>query len=1034
MADQDSADGRGASPVEYLTYAAGAIAASWGLMEILLSVDPFTMTYFKFGGWLALVAAALGLALAAGLGRGLWAAMLGGLVALGLGVLGLAPEVLGLAEPAALGLGGSLARMETFLAADRAGWSADHALLLFGAVLLSAAALVSARRAWVRRTLTAPMVVALFAVSFFAGVLSTGRAADIDRRDIALEELRSAGMGYTLSGVQNALFFLNDRGLKLYRDAGFEIDDIFLALGRASDDFSQGAPLLFEMIDRVEGAEVGPGGDVDQARRFERLILEAYARDAAAGVDAPFALFEPGADGRLTPRAGGPRALASYAAERGAETVLAVLAEAGGARLDGADAPSAGPIALTRAEGLGLRLDALQPAQAHLYAVLDPLAALAVARGAAGRPFDADQDARALCVIARARAEAGARPHPFLDDLMDRLDCGAPIAWPDAPAETAPLLDGAERSGVLIRRAPGGGCTIGDVAWSADRARAAEVATPEGSVWTAPISGRAVVDGADVALAGGVQIRDGAEHRLLYGPAALTLGLDALGWSPLDADGAPRLAAGDGALLAYGVDAAALFADGRARAPTRLTRGGTGAGEEDKPEDEADAGEIVGSLTSDRGVRRVVVADAVSDLIVALPRASVALCLQAFRAGADQPAASLFVARGASADLVITGVGADEEITLLAAAAEPTSGARVALRAGLAAPSIRCLPRAEALEAPGAAWVVGAVGSGRMPSSRGDDLFCPIDAADATDLVLVLDELETDVDVELLAQTAPGGPLSPVAASTAGGTAPERLERVLPAGRYFVRLYSFGEPGSRYRLQVEQAEVLAPVEDVFGPSDLDAPHALGALAAGGAPIAIADVLGPSDAETFEIALQRAGMVDVSVTGLSAQVSALLVDAAGRTLGDGASAADGTLALSALAEAGPVRVVLQSFGAAASNYRLQIRLTPIDETDFGLLEQGAVEIARGRVAAGGAPDTASLELDAPGRVRVRLDGMSADADVFLLDSADVLIESGRRGGASVEAFEVDLPAGAYTVRIEAYGSAETDYRLSVERLE
>jgi Bacterial pre-peptidase C-terminal domain len=74
------------------------------------------------------------------------------------------------------------------------------------------------------------------------------------------------------------------------------------------------------------------------------------------------------------------------------------------------------------------------------------------------------------------------------------------------------------------------------------------------------------------------------------------------------------------------------------------------------------------------------------------------------------------------------------------------------------------------------------------------------------------------------------------------------------------------------------------------------------------------------------------------------------------------------------------------------------------------------------------DFYSFELDARSFVLFNLSGMSADADIRLLNSNGVYIDGSALGSNSIESFSETLNPGKYILEIAAFGNASTNYTL------
>jgi hypothetical protein len=90
---------------------------------------------------------------------------------------------------------------------------------------------------------------------------------------------------------------------------------------------------------------------------------------------------------------------------------------------------------------------------------------------------------------------------------------------------------------------------------------------------------------------------------------------------------------------------------------------------------------------------------------------------------------------------------------------------------------------------------------------------------------------------------------------------------------------------------------------------------------------------------------------------------------------------------------------------------------------------------GAIAPAGDVDWYRFEFTATTRVRVRLDGLPADFDLYVFDGSGRFLVASTWGRRLPEEIVVRVPAGVYYVRLVGYAGAwsgETPYRLLVER--
>lgn len=597
MSEQNDApsDANGGNDfLDYVKYAAAAIAGSWGLMEILLVTDPFWGVQLKHGWFLTLVAIVLAI--------GLWVHKKNRVYALVVGVAciaGVALAVYSGLDPETLAAQISEGRYFSSSLPKEFPFFLILAALLGVATFAFVSLITGVGRLWLRAHLSAPIIWALIFFAGFALLISQGRSRDIDVADVALSELREAGMTYDLGGIQSALFFQNERGVKLYRQAGFQSDDILLALGRTSEDFSIQDPLVFAILERAEQdaekrARRGVESWNSRAEGFAAMMKTAL-RPVDVGAE------EDGLDGDgfdetflRYARSGDPcdqrdLPLMSYVVGDGASTVAASLWR------PGSDADSLGAPFLYGAEIVDSGLDVAaaasssdevddddeidrarqcveQPfsiAQAHLHAVVDPLFGLMTARKVVDDPVLPDiVDRDSFCHVAIGMKLRGVRPMPFVAErLKDALALGPGMeseATSEAQAEhwraCLAYLEGSDEStdlevpsvyateslaGYAVRRDAQNSCTAEPLALGVARdgvSRYQPISGDRREIWFAGITGESREDGSPIY--GALQLRQAPgssdAFRLIYGPEGA---LRATDWSAVDAMGAG--AAGD---------------------------------------------------------------------------------------------------------------------------------------------------------------------------------------------------------------------------------------------------------------------------------------------------------------------------------------------------------------------------------------------------------------------------------------------------------------------------------------------------------
>lgn len=107
------------------------------------------------------------------------------------------------------------------------------------------------------------------------------------------------------------------------------------------------------------------------------------------------------------------------------------------------------------------------------------------------------------------------------------------------------------------------------------------------------------------------------------------------------------------------------------------------------------------------------------------------------------------------------------------------------------------------------------------------------------------------------------------------------------------------------------------------------------------------------------------------------------------------------------------------------------------TDFGNTLDTAFAIAphsviTGRIGLGDAGDMFRLEMPQEGRIALRLDGLTSDIELALIDATGAVLRQSTRGSTYPEIIDMPVKAGLWYVRVYPY-LGQSDYRLSVTAL-
>lgn len=319
--------------------------------------------------------------------------------------------------------------------------------------------------------------------------------------------------------------------------------------------------------------------------------------------------------------------------------------------------------------------------------------------------------------------------------------------------------------------------------------------------------------------------------------------------------------------------------------------------------------------------------------------------------------------------------------------------------------------------------------SDRVARTDPNDYF-RVRLATPGDLRLNLAGLSADADLELLTR---GG--TRLVRSARGGSNSEFIHRTLDAGEYVVRVYRYS--GDTSYLLTLTATLTAPsVPDNAGNSLAQARN-LGTLSGSAM---FEDAVNPSDtADFYRFRVAERSRFRLNLDGLSGDADVELLDSQGRRMAGSTRGGSSAESLEQVLAAGDYFVRVYSYGGANTRYRLTLAVEPdgpadqagntLDQArDLGTLS-GSVTM-QDAVGRNDTADVYRFRLAGRSNFRLRMEGMTADADVVLLDSQGRQLAASTAGGANAEAIDRVLDSGDYFARVYPYGDANTSYRLTM----
>ncbi|ELR97421.1 PPC domain-containing protein [Gloeocapsa sp. PCC 73106] len=286
---------------------------------------------------------------------------------------------------------------------------------------------------------------------------------------------------------------------------------------------------------------------------------------------------------------------------------------------------------------------------------------------------------------------------------------------------------------------------------------------------------------------------------------------------------------------------------------------------------------------------------------------------------------------------------------------------------------------------------------------------------------LSLSGMSADGDVQLL--NSSGGVIT---SSALGGSSSESIITTLNAGTYFVRVYPFGSANTNYNLSLG-----ATLSDGAGNS-LGAARNIGTL---GSTQNFTDFVGTSDTnDYYRFNVSNYSNFSLSLSGMSADGDVQLLNSSGGVIASSALGGSSSESINTALGAGTYYVRVYPFGSANTSYNLSLGASVINDNSISVARNiGTLSGTRSFSDFVGTTDTNDyyrFSLDSTRNFNLSLNGMTADGDVQLLNSSGGVITSSTAGGSASESIITTLGAGTYFVRVYPFGSANTNYNLSL----
>jgi hypothetical protein len=212
-----------------------------------------------------------------------------------------------------------------------------------------------------------------------------------------------------------------------------------------------------------------------------------------------------------------------------------------------------------------------------------------------------------------------------------------------------------------------------------------------------------------------------------------------------------------------------------------------------------------------------------------------------------------------------------------------------------------------------------------------------------------------------------------------------------------------------------------------------------AITIGATPTSYSDFVGSTDTnDYYRFSIGGTSNFSLNLTGLSADADVSLLNSSGGVIASSTNGGTSNDSITRQLSAGTYYVRVYPY-SGSTNYNLSLAAAPLT----GPVDNAGNTLATARAITIGATPTSysdfvgstdtndyyRFSVGATSNFSLNLTGLSADADVSLLNSSGGLITSSTNSGASNDSITRQLSAGTYYVRVYPY-SGSTNYNLTL----
>jgi hypothetical protein len=212
-----------------------------------------------------------------------------------------------------------------------------------------------------------------------------------------------------------------------------------------------------------------------------------------------------------------------------------------------------------------------------------------------------------------------------------------------------------------------------------------------------------------------------------------------------------------------------------------------------------------------------------------------------------------------------------------------------------------------------------------------------------------------------------------------------------------------------------------------------------AITVGSSTTSYTDWVGSTDTNNYYcFSLANSGNFNLGLTGMTADADVLLLNSSGSVIASSTNGGTASESITSQLSAGTYYIRVYPYQSANTNYNLAVSAAPLAPVDLAgntLATARAITVGSSTTSYTdwvGSTDTNDyyrFSLANSGNFNLGLTGLTADADVQLLNSSGSVIASSVRAGTASESITSQLSAGTYYIRVYPY-SGNTNYNLAV----